>query len=114
MPICFLIRVSVNLREHAVAHAARVLRQSGATPAQTKVGIALALGKTKPMIAKELGVKPSSIRGFDKKTLLPAGHSQCRSARQKNMDGSGARSIKRLPSHFIHDVWRICWTAAKR
>ena len=33
---------------------ARVLRESGTTPTQTKVGIQLALGKTKPMIADEL------------------------------------------------------------
>src|SRR3984893_13793118 len=49
-----LVAVMTDLREHAIAHAARVLRESGATPAQTKVGIQLALGKTKPVIADEL------------------------------------------------------------
>src|SRR4030081_1473649 len=41
-------------RSHALAHAARVLRESGATPAQMKVGIQLALGQTKPAIADSL------------------------------------------------------------
>jgi DNA-binding NarL/FixJ family response regulator len=53
--------VTIELREHAIAHAARVLRESGATPAQTKVGIQLALGKTKPVIADELGIQISSV-----------------------------------------------------
>jgi len=39
------IVVTMELREHAIA---RVLRESGATPVQVKVGIQLALGKTKP------------------------------------------------------------------
>ncbi|MBV8451446.1 MAG: hypothetical protein JOZ29_04140 [Deltaproteobacteria bacterium] len=39
------IVVTMELREHAIAHAARVLRESGATPAQVKIGIQLALGK---------------------------------------------------------------------
>ncbi|MGH8277683.1 MAG: hypothetical protein ACRETH_13410, partial [Steroidobacteraceae bacterium] len=39
-----LIAVTIELREHAIAHAARILRESGATPAQVKVGIQLALG----------------------------------------------------------------------
>jgi hypothetical protein len=46
-PKSCLIAVTMELREHAVAHAARMLRESGATPAQTKVGIRLALGKPK-------------------------------------------------------------------
>ncbi|MGI8570085.1 MAG: helix-turn-helix transcriptional regulator, partial [Methylocella sp.] len=54
-------------REHPIAHAARVLRESGATPAQVKVGIQLALGKAKPAIADELGLKPSTVAGLTKK-----------------------------------------------
>ena len=62
-----LIAVTVELREHAIAHAARVLRESGATPAQTKVGIHLALGKTRPEIADDLGLQPSSVADHSKK-----------------------------------------------
>ena len=39
----------------------------GATPAQTKVGIHLALGKTKPVIADELGLQLSSVADHSKK-----------------------------------------------
>ncbi|HEY4846766.1 MAG TPA: hypothetical protein VIH87_02970 [Methylocella sp.] len=60
-PKACLIAVTIELREHAIAHAARILRESGATPAQTKVGIQLALGKTKPVIADELGIQISSV-----------------------------------------------------
>jgi DNA-binding CsgD family transcriptional regulator len=60
-PKSCLIAVTIELREHPIAHAARVLRESGATPAQMKVGIQLALGKTKPVIADELGVQLSSV-----------------------------------------------------
>jgi DNA-binding CsgD family transcriptional regulator len=62
-----LIAVTIELREHAIAHAARVLRESGATPAQTKVGIHLALGKTRPEIADELGLQRSSVADHSKK-----------------------------------------------
>ena len=62
-----LIAVTIELREHAVAHAARALRESGATPAQVKVGIQLALGKTKPVIADELGLQLSSVADLSKK-----------------------------------------------
>ena len=62
-----LIAVTIELREHAVAHAARALRESGATPAQVKVGIHLALGKTKPVIADELGLQLSSVADLSKK-----------------------------------------------
>ncbi len=62
-----LIAVTIELREHAIAHAARVLRESGATPAQVKVGIQLALGKAKPAIADELDIQLSSVAGFTKK-----------------------------------------------
>jgi DNA-binding NarL/FixJ family response regulator len=37
------------------------LRESGATPVQVKVSIQLALGKTKPVIADELGIQISSV-----------------------------------------------------
>jgi DNA-binding NarL/FixJ family response regulator len=60
-PKSCLIAVTIELHEHAIAHAARMLRESGATPAQVKVGIRLALGKTKPVIADELGVQISSV-----------------------------------------------------
>ncbi len=66
-PKCCLIAVTIELREHAIAYAARVLRESGATPAQTKVGIHLALGKTRPEIADELGLQPSSVADHTKK-----------------------------------------------
>ena len=60
-PKTCLIAVTMELHEHPIAHAARVLRESGATPRQTKVGIQLALGKTKPAIADELGIQLSSV-----------------------------------------------------
>jgi hypothetical protein len=66
-PKSCLISVTIELREHPVAHAARVLRENGATPAQTKVGIQLALGKTKPAIADKLGVQLSSVADLTKK-----------------------------------------------
>jgi hypothetical protein len=69
-PKACLIAVTIELREHAIAHAARVLRESGATPAQTKVGIQLALGKTKPVIADELGLQLSSVVDVTKKLYL--------------------------------------------
>jgi hypothetical protein len=62
-----LIAVTIELREHAIAYAARVLRECGATPAQTKVGIHLALGKTRPEIAVELGLQCSSVADHSKK-----------------------------------------------
>jgi DNA-binding NarL/FixJ family response regulator len=57
----------MELHEHAIAHAARVLRESGATPTQTKVGIQLALGKPKPVIADEFGVQLSAVESLTKK-----------------------------------------------
>ncbi len=62
-----LVAVTIELREHAIAHAARMLRESGATPAQVKVGIQIALGKPKPVIADELGVQFSSVDDLTKK-----------------------------------------------
>ncbi len=66
-PKSCLIAVTIELREHAIAHAARVLREGGATPAQTKVGIQLALGKTKPVIADGLGIKPTTVADLTRK-----------------------------------------------
>jgi hypothetical protein len=66
-PKSCLIAVTIELHEHAIAHAARVLRECGATPAQTKVGIQLALGKTKPVIADDLGIQLSSVVDVTKK-----------------------------------------------
>jgi DNA-binding CsgD family transcriptional regulator len=66
-PKSCLISVTIELREHALAHAARVLRESGATPAQMKVGIELAVGKSKPVIADALGIELSSVASLAKK-----------------------------------------------
>jgi DNA-binding CsgD family transcriptional regulator len=66
-PRACLIAVTIELHEHAVAHAARALRESGATAAQTKVGIHLALGKTRPEIADELGIQITSVADHSKK-----------------------------------------------
>lgn len=63
---CF-IAVTIELRENAIAHAARILRESGATPGQVKVGVQLALGKSKTLIARELGMQPSSVADQTKK-----------------------------------------------
>jgi len=65
-PKACLVSVTVELHEHPIAHAARVLRESGATAAQTKVGIQLALGKPKPAIADELGIQLSSVADHTK------------------------------------------------
>jgi hypothetical protein len=51
-PKGYLIAVSIELHEHTIAHAARILRMSGATPPQVNAGIAL--DKTKPEITHEL------------------------------------------------------------
>jgi len=66
-PKSCLISVTIALHEHPIAHAARALREYGATPAQTKVGIQLALGKTKPVIADGLGVQLSSVADLTRK-----------------------------------------------
>jgi DNA-binding CsgD family transcriptional regulator len=66
-PKSCLIAATIELREHALARAARVLREGGATPAQMKVGIQLALGKSKPAIAKKLGLASSSVASLAKK-----------------------------------------------
>ncbi len=62
-----LIVVTIDLHEHPIAHAARVLRECNATPAQVKVGVQLALGKSKPAIAQELGLQASSVADLTKK-----------------------------------------------
>jgi hypothetical protein len=62
-----LIAVSIELHEHPIAHAARILRMSGATPAQVHAGIKLALGKTKPQIAHELSIRESSVADLTRK-----------------------------------------------
>jgi hypothetical protein len=62
-----LIAVSIELHEHPIAHAARILRMSGATPAQVNAGIKLALGKTKPQIAHELSIRASSVADLTRK-----------------------------------------------
>ncbi|MGB7044961.1 MAG: hypothetical protein WBD65_08665 [Methylocella sp.] len=66
-PKSCLIAVTIDLHEHPIAHAARILRESGATPTQTKVGIQLALGKPKPVIADELGIQLSSVADLTKR-----------------------------------------------
>ncbi|MGH6834437.1 MAG: helix-turn-helix transcriptional regulator [Methylocella sp.] len=66
-PKSCLVAVTVELREHAIAHAARILRECGATPTQTKVGIHLALGKPKPVIADELGIQLTSVTDLTRK-----------------------------------------------
>jgi DNA-binding CsgD family transcriptional regulator len=66
-PKSCLIAVTIDLHEHPIAHAARVLRELGATPTQVKVGIQLALGKPKPAIADELGIQLSSVADLTKR-----------------------------------------------
>ncbi len=66
-PKSCLISVTIDLHEHPIAYAARALRQSGATPAQTRVGIQLAIGKSKSVIADELGIQLSSVMATTKK-----------------------------------------------
>jgi hypothetical protein len=66
-PKSCLIAVTIELREHAIARAAKVLRESGATPGQVKVGIQLALGMPKPAIADDLGIKVSSVKDITEK-----------------------------------------------
>ena len=62
-----LIAVQLTLLEHAVAYAGRILRGAGATPAQLRVGVLLAMGKRKPEIARELGIKQSSVEDAARK-----------------------------------------------
>jgi DNA-binding CsgD family transcriptional regulator len=62
-----LIVVTIELRQLAPAHAARVLRESGLTPTQLKVGIGLALGKSRPAVAEELDLAPSTVADLTRK-----------------------------------------------
>ncbi|MGA7383875.1 MAG: hypothetical protein WBW81_04005 [Methylocella sp.] len=93
-PKACLIAVTIELHEHPIAHAARVLRESGATPTQTKVGIQLALGKPKPAIADELGIQ----RGSHEKALSDSRCSQFHRARHENLAG---RIGKRIASREL-------------
>ncbi len=61
------IVVHLELRENATAYAARVLRKHGASPAQVHVGALLAIGRSKPEIARRLGVRPSSVADATRK-----------------------------------------------
>jgi DNA-binding CsgD family transcriptional regulator len=66
-PQSCLIGVMIELHEHPIAHAARVLREGGATPTEVKVGIQLALGKTKQAIADDFEFQLSSVASLTKK-----------------------------------------------
>ena len=61
------VAVTIELRQHALPYIARVLRNSGVTPRQVRVGVLLATGMTKPAIAQELGIKPSSVMDATRK-----------------------------------------------
>jgi hypothetical protein len=88
-PKSCLIAVTIELREHALAHAARVLRESGATPAQLKVGIQLALGKTKPVIAHTLGINLTTVASLASFCAAIPG-----SPLPRSKSGSAARSVR--------------------
>jgi hypothetical protein len=101
-----LIAVSIELHEHPIAHAARILRMSGATPAQVCAGVKLALGKTKPQIAHELSIRESSVADLTRKlyqTLevhnsAELGARIWLSAMQERASGPTPGRIKRPPS----------------
>ena len=61
------ILVNIELREHALPYVARILRNSGASPGQVRIGVLLATGMTKPAIAQELRIKPSSVMDATRK-----------------------------------------------
>ena len=67
------IAVQLELSENAAARAARALQTRGATPAQTRVGVLLATGKSKPEIARTLGVKESSVQDAARKLYTRLG-----------------------------------------
>ena len=90
-PQSCLIAVTIELHEHAIAYAARVLRENGATPVQTKVGIHLALGKTRPEIADEIGIQRSSVADHAKKLYQNSRRSQFRRAGHENLAWPKAR-----------------------
>jgi DNA-binding CsgD family transcriptional regulator len=66
-PKSCLVAVTLELRQHPIAHAARVLRESGATPAQVKVGTRLVMGKTKQAIADDIDLHVSTVASLTKK-----------------------------------------------
>jgi DNA-binding CsgD family transcriptional regulator len=66
-PLGLPIIITIELLETPAAHAMRVLKSSGATPTQTRVGMLMALGRSKPEIARELGVKTSSVEDAARK-----------------------------------------------
>ncbi len=101
-PKSCLIAVTIELREHAIAHAARVLRESGATPAQVKIGIQLALGKTKPAIADDLSIKLSSVADQAKslyKTLDV--HNSAELGAKIWLGARPSETPKSLPPHWV-------------
>ena len=84
-PKSCLIALSIELHEHTVAYAARVLRERGATPTQVKVGIHLALGKDE---TGDCGrTRPSTLlgRGSCQKALSNSRCSQFHRARHENL-----------------------------
>jgi DNA-binding CsgD family transcriptional regulator len=100
-PTSCLIAVTIELREHALAHAARVLRESGATPAQMKVGIQLAAGKSKPVIADALGIELSSVASLAKKLYQTLDiHSSAELANKIWLgEGQGDARISKFPEY---------------
>jgi DNA-binding CsgD family transcriptional regulator len=60
-PHSMSIAVQFEYREPAAIQAARILRENGASPTQVHVGVMLALGKSKPEIARALAVQLSSV-----------------------------------------------------
>ena len=67
-----LVALSIDLHEHPIAHAARILRLSGATPAQVEVGVKLAW-QIETKIADELLKKEASIVDLTKKLYATLG-----------------------------------------
>jgi DNA-binding CsgD family transcriptional regulator len=53
--------VEIRYYEPIALHLARGMRMAGLTPAQVHVGTLLGMGRTKPEIARDIGVKPSTI-----------------------------------------------------
>ena len=89
-----LIAVSIELHEHPIAHAARILRMSGATPAQVSAGIKLALGKTKPQIAHELSIRESSVADLARKLYQNSRRPQFGRARRPNLASARSRTAR--------------------
>jgi DNA-binding CsgD family transcriptional regulator len=72
-PAGHLILVQLELRRHARAHAASVLRRAGATPLQVQVGIEILSGVSKADIADRLGVKRSTVEDASRKVYARVG-----------------------------------------